>query len=302
MIDFVQNLISGVAVGCIYALAALGFVLIYKSSRVINFANGQFIAIGAFMAYALAVWAGLPIWLAALVSMLLTAGLGFLVERVFLRRMVGQPIISVIMVTIGLASVLDGLMYLTPFGSGNFTFPAFLPAGGLNLGGINISYPQLLAIGFTVVFLLIFGWFFQRSLLGVSMRAVADDQLASMSVGVSVQRVFALAWAVAGLTAAAAGIVVGAVSGLNQDGLIAIGLAVFPAVILGGLDSVPGAVVGGIVIGVLQSFSTAYLDGFFSQIGLVGGGSQYVMPFVVLLVMLWFKPHGLFGTEEIERV
>ena len=95
---------------------------------------------------------------------------------------------------------------------------------------------------------------------------------------------------------------VGAVSGLNQDGLIAIGLAVFPAVILGGLDSVPGAVVGGIVIGILQSFSTAYLDGFFSQIGLVGGGSQYVMPFVVLLVMLWFKPHGLFGTEEIERV
>ena len=302
MIDLVQNLISGVAVGCIYALAALGFVLIYKSSRVINFANGQFIAIGAFMAYALAVWAKLPIWLAALASMLLTAGLGFLVERVFLRRMVGQPIISVIMVTIGLASVLDGLMYLTPFGSGNFTFPAFLPAGGLNLGGINISYPQLLAIGFTVVFLLIFGWFFQRSLLGVSMRAVADDQLASMSVGVSVQRVFALAWAVAGLTAAAAGIVVGAVSGLNQDGLIAIGLAVFPAVILGGLDSVPGAVVGGIVIGVLQSFSTAYLDGFFSQIGLVRGGSQYVMPFVVLLVMLWFKPHGLFGTEEIERV
>ncbi len=302
MIDFVQNLISGVAVGCIYALAALGFVLIYKSSRVINFANGQFIAIGAFMAYSLAVWVKLPIWLAALASMLLTAGLGFLVERVFLRRMVGQPIISVIMVTIGLASVLDGLMYLTPFGSGNFTFPAFLPAGGLNLGSINISYPQLLAIGFTIAFLLLFGWFFQRSVLGVSMRAVADDQMASMSVGVSVQRVFALAWAVAGLTAAAAGIVVGTVSGLNQDGLIAIGLAVFPAVILGGLDSVPGAVVGGIVIGILQSFSTAYLDGLFSQIGLVGGGSQYVMPFVVLLVMLWFKPHGLFGTEEIERV
>lgn len=302
MVDFMQNLISGVAVGCIYALAALGFVLIYKSSRVINFANGQFIAIGAFMAYALAVWIKLPIWLAALAAMLLTAGLGFLVERVFLRRMVGQPIISVIMVTIGLASVLDGLMYLTPFGSGNFTFPAFLPAGGLNLGAINISYPQLLAIGFTVVFLLLFGWFFQRSVLGVSMRAVADDQMAAMSVGVSVQRVFALAWAVAGLTAAAAGIVVGTVSGLNQDGLIAIGLAVFPAVILGGLDSVPGAVVGGIVIGILQSFSTAYLDGLFSQIGLVGGGSQYVMPFVVLLVMLWFKPHGLFGTEEIERV
>ncbi len=302
MIDFVQNLISGIAVGCIYALAALGFVLVYKSSRVINFSNGQFIAIGAFLAYALAIWVKLPVLLAALLAMLLTAGLGFLVERVFLRRMVGQPIISVIMVTIGLASVLDGLMYLTPFGSGNFTFPQFLPQGGFSLGGISVSYPQLLAIGFTAVFLVLFGWFFQRSVLGVSMRAVADDQMASMSVGVSVQRVFALAWAVAGLTAAAAGIVVGAVSGLNQDGLIAIGLAVFPAVILGGLDSVPGAVVGGIIIGILQSFSTAYLDGLFSQIGLVGGGSQYVMPFVVLLVMLWFKPHGLFGTEEIERV
>jgi len=302
LIDFVQNLISGIAVGCIYALAALGFVLVYKSSRVINFSNGQFIATGAFLAYALAVWVKLPVLLAALLAMLLTAGLGFLVERIFLRKMVGQPIISVIMVTIGLASVLDGLMYLTPFGSGNFTFPQFLPQGGLNLVGISVSYPQLLAIGFTAIFLVLFGWFFQRSVLGVSMRAVADDQMASMSLGVSVQRVFALAWAVAGLTAAAAGIVVGAVSGLNQDGLIAIGLAVFPAVILGGLDSVPGAVVGGIIIGILQAFSTAYLDGALSQVGLVGGGSQYVMPFVVLLVMLWFKPHGLFGTEEIERV
>ncbi|MDX2008482.1 MAG: branched-chain amino acid ABC transporter permease [Meiothermus sp.] len=302
MIDFLQNLISGVAVGCIYALAALGFVLVYKSSRVINFSNGQFIAIGAFAAYALASWAGLPVWLAAIAAMLLTAGLGFVVERVFLRKLVGQPIISVIMVTIGLASVLDGLMYLTPFGSGNFTFPAFLPQGNLSLGGISLSYPQALAITFTAVFLILFGWFFQRSVLGISMRAVADDQMASMSVGVSVKRVFALAWAVAGITAAAAGIVVGTVSGLNQDGLIAIGLAVFPAVILGGLDSIPGAVVGGITIGVLQSFSTAYLDGLLTQIGLVGGGSQYVMPFVVLLVMLWFKPHGLFGTAEIERV
>lgn len=302
MIDFLQNLISGVAVGCIYALAALGFVLVYKSSRVINFSNGQFIAIGAFAAYALASWAGLPVWLAAIAAMLLTAGLGFVVERVFLRKLVGQPIISVIMVTIGLASVLDGLMYLTPFGSGNFTFPAFLPQGNLSLGGISLSYPQALAITFTAVFLILFGWFFQSSVLGISMRAVADDQMASMSVGVSVKRVFALAWAVAGITAAAAGIVVGTVSGLNQDGLIAIGLAVFPAVILGGLDSIPGAVVGGITIGVLQSFSTAYLDGLLTQIGLVGGGSQYVMPFVVLLVMLWFKPHGLFGTAEIERV
>ncbi|ADH63434.1 inner-membrane translocator [Allomeiothermus silvanus DSM 9946] len=297
MSDFFQFLISGIAVGSIYALAALGFVLIYKSSRVINFAHGQFIAIGAFAAYALATWAKLPFWLAALLAILATAFLGFAVEKIFLKRMVGQPIISVIMVTIGLASVLDGLMYLTPFGSGNFSYPAFLPQEPLRLAGITISYPQLLAIGFTALFLLLFGWFFQRSTLGISMRAVADDQMASMSVGVSVERVFALAWAVAGLTAAAAGIVVGTVSGLNQDGLIGIGLAVFPAVILGGLDSIPGAVVGGVTIGVLQQLAAGYLNQY-----VPGGGTEYVLPFVVLLVMLWFKPYGLFGIEEIERV
>jgi len=297
MRDFLQFLLSGIAVGSIYALAALGFVLIYKSSRVINFAHGQFIAIGAFAAYALATWAKLPFWLAALLAILATAFLGFAVEKIFLKRMVGQPIISVIMVTIGLASVLDGLMYLTPFGSGNFSYPPFLPPGGLSLGGVSISYTQLLAIGFTAIFLLLFTWFFRRSTLGVSMRAVADDQMASMSVGVSVERVFALAWAVAGLTAAAAGIVVGTVSGLNQGGLIGIGLAVFPAVILGGLDSIPGAVVGGITIGVLQQLAAGYLNQY-----VPGGGTEYVLPFVVLLVMLWFKPYGLFGIEEIERV
>jgi branched-chain amino acid transport system permease protein len=297
MIEFLQLLISGLAVGSIYALAGLGFVLIYKSSRVLNFAHGQFIAIGAFLAYALAVWAQLPFWLAALLALLLTGVLGFAVERIFLKQMVGQPIIALIMVTIGLASVLDGLMYLTPFGSGNFSFPPVLPAGGLEWSGINVSYAQLLAIGFTALFLLAFGWFFQRSTLGIAMRAVADDQLASLSVGVSVGRVFALAWAVAGVTAAAAGLVVGTVSGLNQDGLIAIGLAVFPAVILGGLDSIPGAVVGGLIIGLLQSFSTGYLDRL-----VPGGGTEDLVPFLVLLVMLWFKPHGLFGTHEIERV
>lgn len=297
MADFFQFLISGIAVGSIYALAALGFVLIYKSSRVINFANGQVIAIGAFIAYALAVWAKLPFLIAVVLSALLTALLGFVIERVFLKRLVGQPIISVIMVTIGLASVLDGLMYLTPFGSGNFSFPAFLPQEPLRFAGITVSWAQILAIGFTAVFLVAFAWFFQRSVLGVSMRAVADDQMASMSVGVSVERVFALAWAVAGITAAAAGIVVGTVSGLNQGALIGIGLAVFPAVILGGLDSIPGAVVGGIAIGVLQQMAAGYLNSF-----VPGGGTELVIPFVVLLVVLWFKPHGLFGTEEIERV
>lgn len=297
MTDFFQFLISGIAVGSIYALAALGFVLIYKSSRVINFANGQIIAMGAFLAYGMTTFWKFPFLLAVLASAVLTAVLGFVIERVFLKKLVGQPIISVIMVTIGLASVLDGVMYLTPFGSGNFSYPPFLPQEPLKFLGITISYAQILAIVFTALFLAAFGWFFQRSVLGVSMRAVADDQMASLSVGVSVERVFALAWAVAGITAAAAGIVVGTISGLNQDALIGIGLAVFPAVILGGLDSIPGAVVGGIIIGVLQQMAAGYLNRIVPN-----GGTELVIPFVVLLVVLWFKPHGLFGTQEIERV
>ncbi len=297
MTYFLQLLVSGVVVGSIYALAALGFVLIYKASRVINFAHGQYIAVGAFTAYALAVFLNMSVWLAGLIALLTTALLGFLTERVFLKPMVGQPIISVIMVTIGLASVIDGLVHLTPFGAGNFSFPAFLPEGGIALGGISVSYPQLLAVGFTALFLLLFGWFFQKSTLGIAMRAVADDQMAAMSLGVSVEKVFALAWAAAGLTAAASGLVVGAISGLNLTALAAIGLKVFPAVILGGLDSIAGAVVGGIIIGVLESLAAGYLDPF-----VPGGGTRDVFPFVVLLLVLWFKPYGLFGTEEIERV
>ncbi len=297
MTFLLQLLFSGVVLGLVYALAALGFVLVYKASRVVNFAQGQFIAIGAFLAYWAMVSLGAPFLLAAALALALTALLGFGVERVFLKRMVGQPIISVIMATIGLASLLDGLIHLTPFGAGNFSYPTFLPPGGVDLLGVQISYAQLLAAIFTVGFLLAFTWFFQRSTLGIAMRSVADDQMAAMSLGVSVERVFALAWAAAGLTAAAAGIVVGTIAGLNLDGLVHIGLRVFPVVILGGLDSIPGAVVAGILIGVLENLASGFLDPL-----VPGGGTRDVFPFLVLLFVLWFKPHGLFGTEEIERV
>ncbi len=297
MTFLLQLLFSGVVLGLVYALAALGFVLVYKASRVVNFAQGQFIAIGAFLAYWAMVSLGAPFLLAAALALALTALLGFGVERVFLKRMVGQPIISVIMATIGLASLLDGLIHLTPFGAGNFSYPTFLPPGGVDLLGVQISYAQLLAAVFTVGFLLAFTWFFQRSTLGIAMRSVADDQMAAMSLGVSVERVFALAWAAAGLTAAAAGIVVGTIAGLNLDGLVHIGLRVFPVVILGGLDSIPGAVVAGILIGILENLASGFLDPL-----VPGGGTRDVFPFLVLLLALWFKPHGLFGTEEIERV
>ena len=294
---FFQIVVSGIVVGSIYALAALGLVLVYKSSRVANFAHGQIIAAGAFITYALTVWAGVHIFFSFILSMIITFFLAMSVERIFLRRLIGEPIISVIMVTIGLASILDGLIYLTDFGTENFSFPAFLPETTISLGGVSISWTQLVGVIITCILIGGFSWFFKKSTIGISMRAVSDDQFAAMSVGISVPRVFGLAWATAGLSAAAAGCIIGNITGLNFDTLHAFGIVVFPVVILGGLDSILGAVVAGIIMGLIQQFASGYLDGHW---GLNATGD--VMPYVILLIILLFKPHGLFGIHEIERV
>ncbi|MFO7749099.1 MAG: branched-chain amino acid ABC transporter permease [Desulfobacteraceae bacterium] len=294
---FFQIVVSGIVVGSIYALAAIGLVLVYKSSKVANFAHGQLIAAGAFITYALTVWASIPIFFSFLISMVITFFLAWSVEKIFLRRLIGEPIISVIMVTIGLSSILDGLIYLTPFGSENFSFPAFFPTTPLAVAGVSISWTQLVGVLVTLVLIGGFSWFFKRSTVGISMRAVSDDQFASMSVGISVPKVFGLAWATAGFSAAAAGCIIGNITGLNFDTLHAFGIVVFPVVILGGLDSILGAVVAGIVMGLIQQFAGGYLDGNW---GLSGTGE--VLPYIILLVILLFKPHGLFGVHEIERV
>ena len=294
---FFQLLVSGIVVGSIYALSALGFVLIYKSSRVLNIAHGQIIAAGAFITYALTVWWHIPIIVSFLLSMVITFFLAMSVERVFLRRLIGEPIISVIMVTIGLMSIIDGVIYLTPFGSENFSFPAFLPQEPISLWGVSISYTQLCGVVITFLLIGVFSWFFKKSTVGISMRAVSDDQLASMSIGISVPKVFGLAWATAGLSAAAAGSIIGNITGLNFDTLHAFGIIVFPVVILGGLDSIMGAVVAGIIMGLIQQFASGYLDGTWGL-----NGTAQVLPYIILLIILLFKPHGLFGIHEIERV
>ncbi|BBO70560.1 branched-chain amino acid ABC transporter permease [Desulfosarcina alkanivorans] len=294
---FFQLVVSGIVVGSIYALAALGFVLIYKSSKVLNIAHGQIIAAGAFIAYALTGWVGIPIYLSFLLSMAITFCLAMSVERVFLRRLIGEPIISVIMVTIGLMSILDGLIFLTPFGSVNFSFPQFLPQDLISFGGVSISWTQLVGVIVTALMIGGFSWFFKKSTVGISMRAVSDDQFASMSVGISVPRVFGLAWATAGLSAAAAGAIIGNITGLNFETLQAFGITVFPVVILGGLDSIMGAVVAGVIMGVIQQFASGYLDGNWGL-----NGTAEVLPYIILLIILLFKPHGLFGIHEIERV
>ena len=297
MAYFFQLVISGIVVGSIYALSALGFVLIYKSSRVLNIAHGQIIAAGAFITYALTVWVGIHIAISFILSMIITFFLAMSVERVFLRRLIGEPIISVIMVTIGLMSIIDGIIYMTPFGAENFSFPEFLPKEPVAFWGVSLSWTQLVGVIITFIMIGAFTWFFKASTVGISMRAVSDDQFASMSIGISVPKVFGLAWATAGLSAAAAGGIIGNITGLNFDVLHSFGIIVFPVVIVGGLDSIFGAIVAGIIMGLIQQFAAGYLDGNWGLFG-----TADVLPYIILLIILLIKPHGLFGIHEIERV
>jgi branched-chain amino acid transport system permease protein len=290
MATFVQLTVTGLSNGAILALAALGFVLIYKSSSVINFAQGQFLLIGAYVVWALTVEAELHWAIAVLGAVLVAIALGIVVERLILRPLVGQPNISVIMVTIGLAQVL-GALVLIIWGTTPRAFPEFIPSSSVELLGAQVGASRLWALGLVAVALVAFALFFTRSRHGIAMRAVADDQQAALAMGISVRRVFALAWALAGVSAVVGGMLLANLVGVSGE-ISGFGLLVFPVVILGGLDSVLGAVVGGAVIGLL----TAYTGGY------VGGGLDTVIPYVALVLILLVKPYGLFGQVRIERV
>jgi branched-chain amino acid transport system permease protein len=289
---FLHLLINGISLGFLYALSALGFVMIYKSSSVLNFAHGELLAIGAFLFLTLTTWAGLPILLAFALTLSGSFLIGFVVERFFLRPLIGEALIQVIMLTVGLAAMFKGLL-LFIFGGDIHNYPEFLPPEltiRLNVVQIPSVYVATFIIG--ILFLVIFGLFFKYSSQGIYMRSVADNQTAAMSLGVHVRRVFALSWAIAALVAAMSGIVLGIINGINVHELSSIGLKVFPVVILGGLDSISGAIVGGVIIGLLETFTGGYLSTSLREI----------IPYIVLVFILMVKPYGLFGLKEIERV
>jgi branched-chain amino acid transport system permease protein len=233
-------------------------------------------------------WIMVPLLVVAMVA------LGFVLERGILRPMVGQPIVSVIMVTIGLSFALQGLVSIF-WGASTRELPLPVRFDPYVIGPVFISPINLLAAGIAIVFLIGFGLFFTRSRLGVAMRAVADDQQASMVVGIRVPRVFALSWGISGMAAAAGGLIWGNMLGV--DTLLAlVGLKVFPVVILGGLDSIAGAIVGGLIMGAVESLAAGYLDPY------VGGGTKDFIPYVLMILVLFVKPYGFFGHETIERV
>src|SRR5499426_2241200 len=295
LVFLLQLLITGVAVGSVYALMALGFVLIFKASSVVNFGPGELVLFGAYVSWATILHMKLPLYVALPITLAVAIALGLVIERGVLRPLIGEPIISVIMVTFGVASVIRGVLNMA-WGSDTRPFPALFSSEPFRLGPVPVSPVHLWSFVSVMILLGAFSLFFKFSMTGMAMRATADNQQVAQSLGVSVKWIFALSWCIASVVSTLSGIILGNVRGGVDFSLVDLGLKVFPVVILGGLDSVMGAIIGGVLIGVLENLSGGYLDPIF------GGGVKEVAPFAVLVVILLFRPYGLFGKPEIERV
>jgi len=289
---FMQMLLSGLSMGSIYALVALGFVLIYKATSILNLAQGEFLMVGAYICLSITLDFGLNFFASFMLTMVFSVILGLAVERLVLRPLIGEPIISVIMVTLVLTYILRGLVIMI-WGNDIRQFNIF-PEQPVDFWGVKLTYLYLYSLGISLVLLTVFAIFFKYARTGIFMRAVADHQTAAQSMGISVRGVFAMSWCISAVVSSIGGILVGNIAGVGVD-LSYIGLKVLPAVILGGLDSILGAIIGGLIVGILEFLSAGYLDPYIPAI-------NEVFPFIVLVLVLMIKPYGLFGTEEIERV
>jgi len=285
---------NGLLIGLMYSLIALGFVLVYKATDAINFAQGEFVMIAGFVAAGgLMVW-GMNLWLSIALAIAGLVVFGFVLERVMLRKLIGRPVIAVVMATIGLASILRGIGPFTIF-SGSKPLPLPIRDEPFVLGPLFIPPIQVLGAVVSLAFLAGFGWFFLKSRKGIAMRAVADNQQVAMAMGIDVERYFGVAWAMTGIVSALGGILWGNLLGVDVN-LALVGFKVFPVVILGGLDSIPGAILGGLIVGVVENIAAGYIDPF------VGGGTKDFAPYVLMILALMIRPYGMFGKRIIERV
>ncbi|OAN54109.1 ABC transporter permease [Paramagnetospirillum marisnigri] len=290
-----QLMVNGVIVGTLYGVVAMCFVLIYKSTQVVNFAQGEFLLIGAWTCWWLVTSMALPFWIAFPMTFLFMLAFGVTLQMVVLRPMIGEPVISVIMVTIGLSIFFQAVMK-SIFGVWPQPFPEIFPVKSVNVLGLQVQPAYLMSLVVSVVIMGLFAWFFKYSRMGLAMRATAFNQQVAQSLGISVKNVFAMAWAISAMVSALAGVVVGMVNGVSSA-LSFFGIKVFPAVIVGGLDSIVGAIIGGLIIGLLENMAE-YVDGQWLHVG----NLYTVAPFYVLVIILMIKPYGLFGTKTIERV
>jgi branched-chain amino acid transport system permease protein len=289
-----MTLTTGVMVGGIYALVALGWVLIYKCSGVLNLAMGEMTLIGAYVTLSFYSM-GVPFLLSLLFSLIIGFILGILTERIFLDRLIGEPVLTVIMVTVGLSFFFKGtLEFIWGTDTRSFSPPVF-SIEPIRIGPLIIGSVYLWSFVAAIILLVVFVCFFKYTRWGLAMQATADDEMAALSLGVSARYVYAAAWAIAFMAAGVGGTLLGNINGLNIS-VGYLGLLVLPVVVLGGLNSVPGAILGGIIIGVLQNFCGAYLDRYFP------GGVKEIAPFAFMAVFLLWKPFGIWGWERIERV
>jgi branched-chain amino acid transport system permease protein len=291
----VQLLVNGLIVGALYGVVAMCFVLIYKASQVVNFAQGEFVLIGAWACWWLVATLKLPFWLSFPVCLVFMAVLGVLVQVVVLRPLIGEPVISIVMVTIGLSIFFQSLLKWM-FGSFVQPFPQVFSTKSVQIFGLNVESAYLMSLAISIVIMVGFAYFFKYSRMGLAMRATAFDQQAAQSMGVSVRQVFAIAWAISSVVSALAGVVVGLVSGVSAS-VATVGVKVFPAVIVGGLESIVGGVLGGIIIGLLEGLAQ-YIDSEYLHFG----NLITIAPFYAMLLILLIKPYGLFGNKSIERV
>ncbi len=292
MSQIVQLLVSGVAQGCIYGLIALGFVLIYKATETVSFAQGDLMMLGAFIGLGALTFMGLPFWAAVPAAIIGMAAVGFATERLVIRPVLGEPAFSIVMLTIGIGYVMRGLVTMIPgIGTETHTLPVPYKDVTFQAGGVVLAAEQLVVIGATAALCLLLYLLFAKSRIGIAMQAASQNQLAAYYMGIPVRKLNGLVWAMAAMVAAVAGLLLAPITFVHAN-MGFVGLKAFPAAVVGGFGSLPGAIVGGLVIGIVESLSGFYLP----------EGFKDVAPYVVVLVMLMVKPNGLFGERLGKKV
>ncbi|MFN7644241.1 MAG: branched-chain amino acid ABC transporter permease [Burkholderiales bacterium] len=290
--QFLQLVISGIAQGCIYGLIALGFVLIYKATETVSFVQGDLMMLGAFGGLAAMTMLNFPFWLAILSAIAAMGVFGLVVERLVIRPILGQPQFTIVMLTIGIGYIVRGLITMVPgIGTETHTLPVPYKDVVLTVGGLLLSVEQVVVIGSTALLCAILYTVFRYSTVGIAMQASSQNQLAAYYMGIPVKRLNGLVWALAAAVAAVAGLLLAPITFVHVN-MGFIGLKAFPAAVVGGFGSLPGAIVGGLIIGVVESLSGFYLP----------TGFKDVAPYIVVLAMLWFKPNGLFGEKLRKKV
>ena len=294
MAELLQFTITGLTVGMVYALIALGFVLVWKSSGVANLALGQLVLLSSWFTYGMLVQAGLPIWVGFIAVIIFAVLLGWLIERFILRPLIAQPILSLITITLGLAYFIEGLVvFIWP--ASVAALPRLFPVEPLHIGVAVVSQQYLWAATISLALFGLLSLFFRYHRMGIAMRATADDQRAVQACGIPVTRIFSRSWMFACVLAAVGGVLMSSIGGITF-GLVGTGLKAFSVVILGGLDSFLGAMIAGPIIGLAENLGEGYLT------PLTWPGVREVIPFIIIIIVMFVKPYGLFGEERIERI